>query len=441
MFENTPYQATFRRLFSPWHRLLVAFSGGLDSTVLLHQLSHWIQQEPATLRAVHIHHGISPFADVWAAHCQHLCDALAVPLEIIRVTLKDRGQGLEAQAREARYAAFASVLLPEEALVTAQHLDDQSETVLLALKRGSGPAGLAAMPEALSFANSVILRPLLHISRAELEHYAQSYQLSWVEDESNQDVSYDRNFLRQQILPLLCQRWPHFPRTLARSAQLCGEQEQLLDELLAPQLVQLVQPDGQILLAPLMAMSDIHRHALLRRWLALQGAQSPSKATLSRLWQEVALSRQDAMARLQMGEYEVRRFNQALWRVPCPAAIPEQPVCWRSPFAPLLLPNKLGTVSFAASGQAVRSPGAGETVSVRFRAPGLWHIVGRDRRRSLKKIWQELQTPPWLRGNIPLLFYDEQLIAAAGWFTTRQGRPQPDVPDYQTWYLHWQQNR
>lgn len=415
-------------------KVLVAFSGGLDSTVLLHQLAALRSQFTLQLRAVHIHHGISDFADAWVTHCQTICERWAVPLDVVHVTLHNDGSGIEAQARSARYAAFAQIIQPDEALVTAQHLDDQCETVLLALKRGSGPAGLAAMPETLPFGDNVLLRPLLSISRETLEAYAHAHQLTWIDDDSNQDDRYDRNFLRLRVLPLLQARWPHFARSVARSAALCGEQEALLDELLADEIASLITPEGSLTIAPLHEASQGRRNALLRRWLTQRDAPPPSRAMLERVWREVALSRDDAAPRLQIGAYDVRRYQGQLWWIKRQAAPGKQSVIWQPPYTPLKLPLELGILRVAQTGYAVRAPEQDEQVSVRFHAPGNWHIVGRERSRSLKKLWQELSVPPWRRDTTPLLFYGEQLIAAPGIFVTRQGQAQ----DHACWHIDWQ---
>lgn len=400
---------------------LVAFSGGLDSTVLLHQLMLLRAVKPALqLRAIHVHHGLSPHADSWVAHCQQLCAQWQIPLTVVRVTLTDTGEGLEAQARKARYRAFADALLPGEVLLTAQHLDDQCETFLLALKRGSGPAGLAAMPEQMPFAGTQLIRPLLQQTREALQQWAQQYALRWIEDESNGDDSFDRNFLRLKVLPQLAARWPHFAQATARSAALCGEQEQLLDELLAEELAAATCENGALRLAPLRELSDIRRAALLRRWLAGQGALMPSRAMLHRLWQEVALAREDATPCLRFGEFTVRRFQECLWWV---KSVPSQrDIClaWPQP-GTLILPEGLGALRLTPGGE-LRAPEDGEAVSVRFQASGLLHVVGRSGGRKLKKIWQELGIAPWLRDTTPLLFYGETLIAAAGVFITQEGK-------------------
>ena len=401
--------------------ILVAFSGGLDSTVLLHQLVQWRAQHPeVALRAIHIHHGLSPHADSWVQHCESVCMQWQVPLVVERVHLEDDGLGIEAQARRARYQAFAQTLLPGEVLMTAQHLDDQCETFLLALKRGSGPAGLSAMGECSPFAGTQLIRPLLVQTREALETWARQHELCWIEDESNQDDTYDRNFLRLRVTPLLQQRWPHFAQAVARSAALCAEQESLLDELLASDLADCITVHGTLLLVPLMMMSDVRRAALLRRWLAGLNAPMPSRDGLERIWQEVALAREDASPCFRLGEYEVRRYQSQLWWVKSVDGQSETVIPWLEWKTPLALPAGLGSVQLISAGE-LRMPQADEAVSIRFKAPGLLHIVGRNGGRKLKKIWQEQGIPPWRRDTTPMLFYGETLIAAAGVFVTREG--------------------
>ncbi len=405
----------------PYRHFLVAFSGGLDSTVLLHQLACWREQSPdVTLRAIHIHHGLSANADAWVAHCRQVCSGLEVPLEVVRVTLADEGLGIEAHAREARYDAFRAALLPGEALVTAQHLDDQCETLLLALKRGSGPAGLSGMSVESAFAGTTLLRPLLNLRREALEQWAAKHQLRWIEDESNGDDAYDRNFLRLRVVPLLTERWSHFAEAAARSAALCGEQEDLLDELLAEELATLTGAQGQLAIEPLLKVSDSRRGALLRRWLAGHQAKMPSRAMLERLWREVALARDDANPLVRLGDFEVRRYQQQLWWVPTYERQNATQLAWADMTQPLPLPN--GDTLRFSEGADIRAPNADEHVSVRYTASGTLHIVGRSGGRKLKKIWQELGVAPWLRETTPLLFYNETLIAAAGYFVTLDGQ-------------------
>ncbi|MDE1486799.1 tRNA lysidine(34) synthetase TilS [Xenorhabdus bovienii] len=410
-------------------KILIGFSGGLDSTVLLHLLvqlryqSHKVIRDQIALRAIHIHHGLNPKADKWVEHCRQICTDWKVDFRVEKVSLDIRQNGIEAAARDARYQAFQHELQQGEILVTAQHLDDQAETFLLALKRGSGPAGLSSMPFSMPFAGTTLIRPLLNASRAELETYAHTQRLQWIEDDSNQDDRYDRNFLRLHIMPLLNQRWPHFPQSASRSASLCGEQEQLLDELLNESLNELITPEGAIAIAPLVDCSEAKRNALLRRWFSQYGVKMPAREQLQRIWSEVALSRQDAEPRFRLGQHDVRRYRQQLWLVPQCQSLAGTLLEWDIA-QELRLPDGLGMLVLSEeSGIDVRMPGRNERVTIRFGVQGNISIVGRQHSRHSKKLWQELGIAPWLRERTPLLYYDETLIAALGVFVTRKGQP------------------
>ncbi|MGV7959847.1 tRNA lysidine(34) synthetase TilS [Photorhabdus tasmaniensis] len=402
-------------------KILVGFSGGLDSSVLLHLLVNWRNQrnQRVQLRAMHIHHGLNPKADQWVEHCQQICDDWQVEFCFERVTIDAREKGIEAAARDARYQMFRHELQKDEILVTAQHLDDQAETFLLALKRGSGPAGLAAMPPVAVFADTLLFRPLLGHSRCELEIYASEHRLNWIEDDSNQDDRYDRNFLRLHVMPLLNQRWPHFPQSVARSASLCGEQEQLLDELLNESLKGLITQDGALGISPLEVCSEAKRNALLRRWFGYHDMKMPSREQLHRLWYEVALARTDAEPQLQFGQYNVRRYKQKLWLVPQLQSLRDTILAWDI-CNTLVLPDSLGELNISDCGIQVRAPANNEQVTIRFGVQGMMSIVGRQHSRNSKKLWQELGVAPWLRERIPLLYYNEQLIAALGIFITKE---------------------
>ncbi|WP_350317041.1 tRNA lysidine(34) synthetase TilS [Pectobacterium aroidearum] len=415
--------------------ILLAYSGGLDSSVLLHLLVVVRQRSGLAIRAAYIHHGLNPLADSWAEHCRQQCERWQVSFASLPVVVEAQNGGIEAAARTARYQALQAHLQEGETLLTAQHLDDQSETFLLALKRGSGPAGLSAMAAQSTLGQHRLIRPLLGFSRLQLEAYAQRHQLRWIEDDSNQDERFDRNFLRRQILPRLTQRWPHFSSAVARSAELCAEQEQLLDELLEESLQRLCQPDGALSIDGLVPLSPVRRFALLRRWLAQQGATMPSREQLQRLWDEVAMSRQDAEPILQLHQLQIRRFRQHLYLLPLMTSLQGCILPWQSTSCSLSLPDNLGTLRLADNGMAVRAPENGEAVSIRFSTQGTVHIVGRAHGRHIKKLWQELGVPPWWRDHTPLVFYNEQLIAAVGRFVTREGQ----VREHQlVWHVVWE---
>lgn len=400
--------------------LLVAYSGGVDSTVLLHALTQLKQQQRPDLQlsAIYIHHGLSQNADSWARHCQQQCQIWQVPLIIEKVQLDPMAGNIEQQARNARYQAIYRHLKSDQMLCTAQHLDDQCETFLLALKRGSGPAGLSAMP----VESNRHLRPLLTISRQQIEAYANWHQLTWIEDESNQDDHYDRNFLRLKVLPLINQRWPQFSQMVARSASLCQQQEALINELLDNDFHQLLTTQGQLRLSPLINYSEYKRNAILRMWFRQQGVMMPSQKQLALIWQTVVEAKEDANPKFVLHNKQIRRYQNQLYLLPLYDDTEHLVINWDLT-SPLVLPDNIGQLqSHYQHDLNCRLPQADEAVTVRFHAQGRLQIVNRQGSRAIKKIWQEHQIPPWMRTRTPLIFYNEQLICAVGVFVTEQGK-------------------
>lgn len=400
--------------------LLVAYSGGVDSTVLLHALTQLKQQQRPDLQlsAIYIHHGLSQNADSWARHCQQQCQIWQVPLIIEKVQLDPVAGNIEQQARNARYQAIYRHLKRDQMLCTAQHLDDQCETFLLALKRGSGPAGLSAMP----IESNRHLRPLLTISRQQIEAYANRHQLTWIEDESNQDDHYDRNFLRLKVLPLINQRWPQFSQMVARSASLCQQQEALINELLDNDFHQLLTTQGQLRLSPLINYSEYKRNAILRMWFRPQGVMMPSQKQLALIWQTVVEAKDDANPKFVLHNKQIRRYQNQLYLLPLYDDTEHLVINWDLT-SPLVLPDNIGQLqSHYQHDLNCRLPQADEAVTIRFHAQGRLQIVNRQGSRAIKKIWQEHQIPPWMRTRTPLIYYNEQLICAVGVFVTEQGK-------------------
>ncbi|WP_416380465.1 tRNA lysidine(34) synthetase TilS [Gilliamella sp. B2923] len=400
--------------------LLVAYSGGVDSTVLLHALTQLKQQQRPDLQlsAIYIHHGLSQNADSWARHCQQQCQIWQVPLIIEKVQLDPVAGNIEQQARNARYQAIYRHLKSDQMLCTAQHLDDQCETFLLALKRGSGPAGLSAMP----VESNRHLRPLLTISRQQIEAYANWHQLTWIEDESNQDDHYDRNFLRLKVLPLINQRWPQFSQMVARSASLCQQQEALINELLDNDFHQLLTTQSQLRLSPLINYSEYKRNAILRMWFRQQGIMMPSQKQLALIWQTVVEAKEDANPKFVLHNKQIRRYQNQLYLLPLYDDTEHLVINWDLT-SPLVLPDNIGQLqSHYQHDLNCRLPQADEAVTVRFHAQGRLQIVNRQGSRAIKKIWQEHQIPPWMRSRTPLIYYNEQLICAVGVFVTEQGK-------------------
>ena len=391
--------------------ICVGLSGGLDSSVLLHALAG--MRPAGSLRAAYIDHGLHPDASAWGAHCAALCAALGVPYACHRVAVVPDGEGIEAAARRARYAALLGDLQPGETLVTAHHRDDQAETLLLNLLRGSGPAGLAGIagrhPEAR------LLRPLLAVPRAAILGYARAAGLAWVEDPANRDPRFDRNFLRLQVLPLLASRWPASAGALARSAALCTEAAALLDDLAVADARRVTQR-GRIVLDRLATLTEARQRNLLRHLCRIGTGTAPPGQRLRAGLGQLLQAGSDRQPLLAWPGGEIRRFRGHL-HIQRPLGAP--PVdCAQLPAragASLELGAAAGRLSLrrARAGAPALRPSAGG-FTVRFRQGGeRLRPVGSTRRRDLKKLLQERGVVPWMRGRIPLLFADGQLVAVA----------------------------
>jgi len=390
-------------------RVTLALSGGVDSVVLFDILRRLQTVLNFQLSALYVNHQISPNAPAWGRFCAGLCASHDVPFAEKTVTLdRTSGESLEALAREARYRVFAQC--DTDFMVLAQHLDDQAETVLLQLLRGAGGKGLSGMPAVRGLGDLHILRPLLDVTRATIMAYADKHRLTWVEDESNRDVVYDRNFLRHDVLPVLERRFPACRQTLARASRHFAEAAGLLDELAAGDAQGAIQ-ENRLNIAALRLVSPARGKNLLRYFLDLQGVTMPSALRLGDILRQVIEARPDARIHILLGEFELRRYRDEAYVLPKRRhGMQELALPWH--FEPTVeLP--CGSLSF--------EPRRGEGISlerlkqgaltVRNRRGGerLRPVCGRPS-RSLKNLLQETAVPPWQRENLPLLFCGEELV-------------------------------
>lgn len=408
-----------------WH---VAFSGGLDSSVLLHLLATLARTETLPpLSAVHVHHGLQAAADAWPGHCQSVCDSLGVPLRIVRVQVQP-GASLERAARDARYRAFADGTGAGEILLTGQHRDDQAETLLFRLLRGAGVRGLAAMPGARPLAAGYLVRPLLDVSLAELQAYAQDHRLAWIEDPSNVDLRFSRNYLRHQVFPRLTERWPQATARLARTAEHLSEAQGLLDELASIDLHIARQPSGfpwlalpSLALAPLSGLSEARQRNALRHWLSALTRLPDSEHWAG--WASLRDAKPDAQPVWSLADGQLQRCAERIWWLPTRwSDFSGAPLGWSHPQNPLQLSCN-GHVYF----KGLAPKGA---LSIRYRQGGEVMAVPGRGRRDLKRLLNESGVPGFVRGRLPLLYRDGQLLAVAnlpGLATSAQG----------DWELHW----
>ncbi len=377
------------------------------------------------LRAVHVDHGLQPTSAAWAQHCRRVCAALEIPCHVERLTLAadaEPGEGLEAAARRARYAVFARHLGPGEILLTAHHRDDQAETVLLQLLRGAGVHGLRGMPADSPFGAGRHWRPLLAWRRRALEDYARRHALEWIEDRSNLDVAYARNFLRHRVLPLIETRWPAAAEVIARAAGHAAEAAALLDRMAAEDLARCRHEGGEeeggeageLAVACLRALEPGRQRNLLRFWIRAHGLEVPPAAILDQIMAQcLRAATRSGLARVHWPGGEVRRHRNRLSvhaSAPIPPPDPGLELPWEPP-STLEIPGvgRLRVEPMTGAGLA-RERLAGRRLAVRLRRGGETCRLGGHRRR-LKKLLQEAGIPPWERARLPLVYADEELIA------------------------------
>jgi tRNA(Ile)-lysidine synthase len=406
--------AFFRARAKAGRRVCVGLSGGLDSVALLHALWRLAKADKLAidLSAVHVHHGISPRADDWADFCRDFCLRLGVPLAVARVAVPlDTGEGLEGAARRLRHGVFAGV--DADWLALAHHRDDQAETVLLNLLRGAGVSGAAGMPAARGQANGPgLARPLLGVARGLILRYARAHGLDWIEDESNGDTRFSRNFLRRDILPRLEERFPEAGASLARAADHFAEAAALLGELAAIDRSAAAAVSGRIAVHAFNRLSPARARQLLRYALQEAGFRAPEARWIDEAMKQLAGA--SSAIRLVTADGELRVYRGEIHFLPPQEAPPAEPLPWSGQAA---LPWAGGRVRFiAGAGQGLRDGALAETqVLIASRRGGeRLRPDARRPRRTLRNLLQENAVPPWERERLPLLWIDGRLAWAGG---------------------------
>ena len=396
-------------------RFCVAFSGGLDSTVLLHAIKLIQDEQGGEIRAIHVDHGLSAESPDWAQNCAQQCQALGVQLNQVRLRINPQPrQSLEAEARRQRYGAFREGLQPGECLVMAHHGEDQAETLLLQLLRGAGTHGLAAMPWLRRFQPGWLLRPMLDLRRVQIREWAETRGLSWLQDPSNDDLQLDRNFLRARVVPLMLQRWPGAIKAMGRSARLAGESSALLDEI-ARQDEQKVSCDGRLSVAGMAELGPQRARNLLRYSLKNAGFPVPSEKQLRQGLADLLEARPDRQPRVSWAGGYLRRYRGRIHLLPAGTDedhAPEAPGPWE-PDEPLELGGLAGRL------RCVPTRGAGlgpdcvkQGLRVSFRKGGeRLRPQGHKHSRCLKKLFQQAGVVPWMRGRVPLIWSGDELVA------------------------------
>jgi len=403
----------------------IAYSGGIDSHVLLHALaSHQHLFNEVNIHAVHINHAINPKSDQWADHCKKECERLNIKYIAIDVDATPKtGESPEAKARQVRYGAIVRLLKDGECLLTAHHQDDQVETLLLQLMRGSGPKGLSAMPLYSTLGKGFHIRPFLSVKRDEIHAYAVAHQLKWITDDSNLDIRLDRNFIRHEVVPVLLKRWPSLGLTVSRSARYCAEAVSILENS-AKKILKRINPNEYEYLSikALKEYSQAEQKNTLRYWFQSRNLGIPSSAQLTQIIDQISLAADDASPVISWENAEVRRYRDQLYAMRQLTSFDFTQVYQWSISKPLIIEStgRLAAVSVRGKGVAKKFVSKG-SLEVRFRQGGeIIQPVGRKESHSLKKLFQERGVPPWVRERTPLLYMDEQLLAVGDMFVNQK---------------------
>ncbi len=398
--------------------IYVAYSGGIDSTVLLHAAKNICNETDHTLKAIHVNHQIHNDALLWSQHCAAQCDQWNIAVNNICVDVQQYSQlGVEGAAREARYQAFEDYLSHDDVLLTAHHSDDQMETVMLQLFRGAGVHGLAACARERPLGNALLLRPLLTVSRAQIEKYAHQQKLNWLEDPSNQSLVHDRNYLRHKIMPLLHARWHNLTDITSRVAQWQSEAACLLDQIADSDLERVVDSQGRLQINQMEALDYLRKKNLLRRWIRRQDCHVPNSDILARIVYEVMHSREDAQACVRWQTNEIRKFRDRLYLL---ANVSMHDATKHFDWD-LTQSLEIPSLNIILTRQALLAYGVKLTkidhLQVRFRQGGeVMRPGGRGCQKDLKSLFQEAGVEPWLRERIPLLYHEDQLIFVWGYW-------------------------
>ena len=419
----------------------LGLSGGLDSSVLLYLLHHARDQHQAKIHALHVNHGLQPQADEWQSFVEQQCENLAIGLTVHRLEAKpESGESLENWAREQRMGFFHQVVPKEDCLLLAHHQSDQAETMLLQLFRGSGVAGLAAMPAYRKQHSLKIARPLLNFSREQIRQYAEQENILWVEDHSNQDERFDRNYLRQTIIPTLKKRWPGIEKTLARASKHQAEALHALTDNTAEQYKDCLFRESEALSLTRLAQLEMYDQChVLRYWLRSQGYRALSDKQLTELLSSVINARTDSQPCLENHDYDIRRYQDALFVMPKMSEINSTyQQTWRGEPC---MEFEHGTLhATVVQGRGIlRSDIDKQKIIIRYRKAGdKIKTKVNSHHKDLKSVFQEYGVLPWMRAQVPLISMSGSLICVPGLCTAESVAAKDNQPGIE---FSWQPNQ
>ncbi|BGI51324.1 MAG: tRNA lysidine(34) synthetase TilS [Buchnera aphidicola (Ceratovacuna japonica)] len=420
-------------------KILIAYSGGLDSTVLLHQLIILKKKKlkKIKIRAIHINHNISKNSKYWKKHCIKECKKNKIKL-ILKKIKKKYKNNLENNLRKERYKIIKKELLEDEIIITGHHLNDQCETLLLALKRGSGPNGLSGIRKSTFLGNKkqLLIRPFIKINKKKLENWAIKKKIKWINDESNLNTYFERNFIRLKIIPILEKRWPFILNNFYRTSKICQKNQKTLNFFINPILKKCKINKTEIKIEKIKIFPKEIGILIIRNWIYKLIKKFLSYKKINQIYKDFILCKNNKMSSISFKKYKIQKYKNIIYYIRKTNNIKNKIIFCHYPFKKICLPYKLGILEVNKKGMKIPAPKKNDLVNIRFQFQGKIKIDERNRSCKIKKIWKYLKIPNIYHNNIPLLFYNENFISAIGIFIVIDKRKIIK----KNWNLSWKNN-
>ncbi|OQM33986.1 tRNA lysidine(34) synthetase TilS [bacterium endosymbiont of Pedicinus badii] len=431
-----------KKIFSSNKKFLLGFSGGIDSTVLLDIISIVLKSynsQKVQFRAHYVDHTISKNSEIWKKHCEEQCRIRSIDFVSTKIEKNPSISYSEQKLRILRYLEFKKIIFKKEILLTAHHLDDQVETFFLALKRGSGTLGLSGMIKKNGLYGINILRPMISIEKKFINEYAKKYKLRWIQDESNFDLKYDRNFLRIKILPIIRKRWKFFNQSVYRTTKICSQQENLISSIYKKKIKSMISTKKIIDIIKISSMKNFDRIAILRFWLKMNKLHISYKK-IGLLWEEMANSKKDNKCCFKIENFCIKKFKNFFYIIPfhLHSIKKKFSILWLKNNKKINLPMKIGKLkkSFKKKRTVyknkkntnnklnIRCPKKNEKILIKINIfpKNSIYLLKEKKKYKIKSIFQKFNIPPWERKYIPLVYYNKILMGAVGKFATKNSK-------------------
>ncbi len=405
-----------------YKNFLIGFSGGIDSTVLLYIMYKLKKKNNFNIRVIHINHNIHTKCKIWEKHCIKICNKLKIKLIIKNIILNNKFSNLESELRKNRYRLYNENIIKNEILLTAHHLNDQCETILLALKRGSGLKGITGINKIMKFKNKIFIRPLLNISKKDINKYALKHNLKWINDPNNKNINLDRNYLRIKIIPKLLNRWPFFLKTINRSSEICFNQENLIKNLLKNKFNYVLEKNNSLNIIKINKLSKEEKIFILRKWINLNNHKMISFKLINLLCSFI--KKEQNNFQLSLGKYFIKIYNKHIFLIENYKIINPKIFLWNKEKKYFILPNKIGFlyIKKKTKKNLVRKPYKNELIYIKFQTNDLIKRKGKIKKK-IKKIFKEIKVNPWERKNTPVIYYNDNPIISPNLFITEKSIP------------------